>query len=136
MTIFNYTVTFDPTAEEASINSLRDMANRMTPHRKAVEAMGFKLNYVEVEHAPILDMITLRANFTCVCGTPEYLTLSMSATQIRHAPISVIEKYFDPAWLMIEQGATSPEHLRKDGYPEDVIEEIQRKGKEALVELC
>jgi hypothetical protein len=50
--------------------------------------------------------------------------------------LSVIVDRIDPARLAIEAGAASPEHLRRDGYPEDVIEEIQRKGREALAELC
>lgn len=109
------------------------VANRMTPHRQAFEAMGFKFGKIEVMHAPDMDGFMLCAMFECVCGKFEYLKIVLSSFELMNDAEAMAMHYLDPAKILIKDiGSTSPKHLRDDGYSEEQIAEIQRKGREAM----
>jgi len=112
------------------------LANRRTPHREAFEAMGFRFLSIEVQHSVHFDSPVLRAMFECVCGKVEALQDVLDPWMLKQCPLDRLARELDIARRLIEDfGSTSPKHLREDGYTEEQIEEIQRKGREALARL-
>lgn len=118
---------------------LATLANRMTPHRRAFEAMGFRFRRIEVMFAPEFDGHALMAEFECVCGKVERLQQILPRFDLFNDTLDdtrMSEFYLDPARILIQDfGSTSPKHLRADGYTEEDIAEIQRKGRAALEEM-
>ena len=115
---------------------LQKAANRMTPKRRQFEAMGFSFRSISVERTSILQLI---ADFRCICGRAERLHVTIDEESLMAMGRWGIKIYLetdglDPAAFLIDQiGATSPEHLRKDGYSEAEIEEIQQRGRQACL---
>jgi hypothetical protein len=118
------------------IETLRKLANRRTPYREAFEAMGFRFRRIEVMFSPEFDSHTLMAEFECVCGKVERLQQILPPFHYANDEMAMAGPYLDPARILIHDiGSTSPKHLREDGYTEEQIAEIQRKGREALARL-
>lgn len=118
------------------IEQLRQLANRRTPYREAFEAMGFSFRRIEVMAEPTMDGYMLAAMFECVCGQVECLKIMLPPLELMRFDDAMAGHYLDPARILIKDiGSTSPKHLRQDGYTEEQIEEIQRKGREALARL-
>lgn len=118
------------------IERLNELANRMTPHRAAFEAMGFRFRRIEVISTFHLDSLMLGAMFECVCGKVEVLQQILPPFEDMVGSERVMAIHLDPARILIEDiGSTSPKHLRADGYSEEDIAEIQRKGRAALEEM-
>lgn len=117
-------------------DQLTAIAQRMTPHRSAFEAMGFRFRMIGVRWSHDHDGMMLRADFECVCGKVEVFHQILPPFELMAAGESMMGRYLDPARILIEDiGSTSPKHLRADGYSEEDIAEIQRKGRQALEEM-
>lgn len=64
----------------------------------------------------------LRVEFTCVCGRREvFQHIAMDTRALRH--VDVIR-------CLTEGGSFSRDHLLEDGYTEEQVRDIERKGEE------
>ena len=89
-----------------------------------VEHMGWKFGKPTIKRfeGHGLPMWTLRVAFTCVCGREEvFQNNAFDLQQLWYLNV--------PLWLL-KNGSFSREHLVRDGYTEEEILEIERKGEE------
>lgn len=107
-----------------SLKRIEVIANKPTYERRRAEAMGFAFYSIEAHR---LDdhpgEVFLRGMFTCACGKTEVYCFSFSEFEF-------LIKDLDVAWRLRNFGSFGEKHLLKDGYTQEQVDAILRKGEE------
>lgn len=123
----------------------RDLLDRQSPYRERIEGVGWRFNSLrrfwesdgtipefwkaQGEHNPIAtstERFVIVGSVTCMCGRTEtfYYFGWVSVELLRdHA---AFRKTDDIWYALYCAGLFGPEHLRKDGYPEEVVQRAER----------
>jgi len=105
-------------------------ANFPSRERRRAEAMGFEFEVVEVvkHKSPFRQLFIMRGIFKCVCGKHESFAKMIDGTALHYSlPLGVA---FDPAAYLRGLGSFSRDHLLKDGYPPETVDEILERGRQ------
>lgn len=109
--------------------TLNAIANTPSRERRRAEAMGFVFGPSEVAYEDRSFGYEIRGSFKCVCGTEEMYRFTVDAVHVLNSRWDV-GFLFDPAYHLTLFGSFSRAHLRNDGYSEEAITEMLRKGDE------
>lgn len=102
------------------LDTMREIANRSTFHRRRAEAMGFRFDNIDV--SGFGDWLRLTADFTCVCGTPERFQQAIDEMALMR--VQDAEYVLDPARLIDAAGSFSRQHLIDDGFSPEAVDRI------------
>jgi len=106
---------------------LLTLATRKTRHRQRAEAMGFKFLQIEVVDSSVDFGWYVRCLFQCVCGKIEALNFKVGDSEQYMDP-DTLAKTIDPAYRLHLAGSFSREHLLKDGYTVEQVDEMMEKA--------
>lgn len=103
------------------------LANAMTYYRARAMAQGFKFSPIVIEEARFNPgEYVLRGDFECVCGRLERFQFMLSDEM----PEDYLRNELDIVrWLTLKTKSFSREHLLDDGYTEDQVLDIERRGE-------
>lgn len=114
---------------------LTRIANRPTPAKLRVEAMGWKFGPVQVGDDIRSDTryvggpyVGVRGVFTCLCGKKEFFSATFCCEELEDEKTAAM--LLDVYAALERGGSFSKQHLIDDGYTPEQVAEILRKGEE------
>lgn len=113
-----------------SKKKIQYLANLRTPDRRRAEYMGWQFGKAEVIENLQDSGYIVRMVFRCVCGTNEYIAFKVDDNLLMFAPEELIAHELDVARRLRNGGSFSRDHLLKDGYTLEQVEEFERKAQE------
>ena len=109
----------------SSDRKIIDFANSKTPSRLRAEAMGFTFSPVDVIYDSLWGETKIRGRFQCVCGRTEAYDFIVD---LHFLDQMLWHRELDVARRLQSLGSFSRPHLLEDGYTEEQVEEIERRG--------
>lgn len=108
-------------SESSEHSVLTDPRWQDSKWRRVIEAMGFQFAKFVISTADGIREI--RGIVHCQCGRNE--SFSLVTTEIENIQLSQMG-LDDPFKLLFESGAFTPDHLREDGFPDEVIAQAEK----------